>query len=112
MRAAGWKIVTLSEEYGVQQGQHVSDTAWISEQTAAGRVLVTSDARILSDPLERQAIVSARALMFTFPTARLRSDEHFGRLMTHRERIAGIVSLEDIPAAYALYEHRVSRILP
>ncbi|PFG30710.1 hypothetical protein [Paramicrobacterium agarici] len=112
LRNAGWRVATLSEVYGVQHGQLVADTTWISEQADAGRVLLTSDARILSDPGERQAIVSASALMFTFPSARMRSEDHFARLSTHRARLADIAIRDDVPAAYVLYERTISRVLP
>lgn len=111
-RADGWGVITLSEIYGVRRGQHVPDTTWIREQTLAGRILLTSDARILSDPLERAALEFSNALLFAFPTARLRSEDHYRRLSVHRHRIAEIAALREVPAAYVLYESRVSRVLP
>ncbi|MFT3797331.1 hypothetical protein [Microbacterium sp.] len=112
LRADGWSLATLSEVYGAHAGQHVPDVSWIAEQTSLRRVLVTSDANILSDPIERQALIDAEALLFCFPTAQLTSAEQHARLTTHRGHIERLAKAWDVPGAYVLYGSRISRVLP
>ena len=62
----------MADRYGPDAAQNVSDTQWIADATAAGRILVGADRRILLNPLERRAVCRHRARHVVFGTNNLR----------------------------------------
>lgn len=65
-------VETIADRYGRDAAQNVPDTQWIAEATAAGRILVGADRRILLNPLERRAVCRHRARYVVFGTNNLR----------------------------------------
>lgn len=65
-------VETIADRYGRDAAQEVPDTQWIADATAAGRILVGADRRILLNPLERRAVCRHRARDVVFGTNNLR----------------------------------------
>jgi hypothetical protein len=72
LRALVDDVETIADRYGREAAQDVPDTQWIAEATAAGRILVGADRRILLNPLERRAVCRHRARYVVFGTNNLR----------------------------------------
>ena len=55
LRALGIEVVTLSERYGVHDGQYVEDVRWMPDAAAAGEaVLMADDAIRRKNPEEQR----------------------------------------------------------
>jgi hypothetical protein len=111
LRASGWDLVTMHEHYGKARSQTVDDVTWIGELSAQGFALLTSDARIVRNIIEANAIVEYRAVVFMLPKGDMTSDEMARRFETHRSTIDARTQLGG-PAGYAVYERIVSRVFP
>lgn len=61
-------VETIADRYGRDAAQDIPDTQWIADATAAGRILVGADRRILLNPLERRAVRRYRARDVVFGT--------------------------------------------
>jgi hypothetical protein len=72
VRALVGDVETIADRYGRDAAQDVPDTQWIAEATAAGRILVGADRRILLNPLERRAVCRHKARYVVFGTNNLR----------------------------------------
>jgi hypothetical protein len=111
LRASGWDIVTMHEHYGKARAQIVDDVTWIAELTSQGFALLTSDARIVRNTIEANAITMARAVVFMIPKGDMTSDEMAQRFDVHRATIDAKVERGG-PAGYAVYERVVSQVFP
>jgi PIN like domain len=111
LRASGWDLVTMHEHYGKASAQTVDDVIWIGELSAQGFALLTSDARIVRNKIEANAIVEAGAVVFMLPKGDMTSDEMARRFEIHRPAIDFRAALGG-PAGYALYERIVSQVFP
>ncbi len=65
-------VETIADRYGRDTAQDIPDTQWIADATAAGRILVGADRRILLNPLERRAVCRHKARYVVFGTNNLR----------------------------------------
>ena len=72
VRALVDDVETIADRYGRDAAQDVPDTQWIADATAAGRILVGADRRILLNPLERRAVCRHKARYVVFGTNNLR----------------------------------------
>jgi hypothetical protein len=58
LRALGVELTTLSERYGVQEGQWVEDVDWMPTAAHAGEAVLMSDAAIRKkNPEERRILI-------------------------------------------------------
>lgn len=60
LRAAGLRLRTLSEVYGIPADEDVADVDWLERAGASGWVVLMKDERIRYRPAERQALVVHR----------------------------------------------------
>jgi hypothetical protein len=111
LRATGWELVTMHEHYGKARAQTVDDVTWINELSVQGFALLTSDARIVRNRIEANAIKDASAVVFILPKGDMTSDQMAKRYDSHRVAIDERAELPG-PAAFAVYERIVSRVFP
>jgi hypothetical protein len=64
LRAAGLRLTTLAEHYGVPQDEDVADVTWIEETARLGWVAFMKDARIRHRPAEQRAVLIHGARCF------------------------------------------------
>lgn len=61
LRALGIEVVTLSERYGVQEGQWIEDIEWMLAAAEAGEaVLMSDDAIRRKNPEERRVLIACK----------------------------------------------------
>ena len=60
LRAAGLRLTTLAERYGVPADETVSDVTWLSEAGQRGEAVFMKDARVRYNPAEKQAVHESR----------------------------------------------------
>jgi PIN domain-containing protein len=96
LRAAGWKIETMDERYGVEPSQLISDVQWIEEATLAGDVLLAKDLRIAKNVLEATAVYQTSARAFVLarrdidgPTMARYFIDNEPQIMSMARRVAG-----------------------
>jgi hypothetical protein len=56
LRAAGFRVQTLAERYGIPQDQNITDVQWLREATADGFVVVMKDDAIRRNKAEREMV--------------------------------------------------------
>ena len=64
LRAAGLRLRTLSEVYGIPADEAVDDITWLTRAGAEGWPVLMKDERIRYRPAERAALVRARVQAF------------------------------------------------
>lgn len=101
----------MHEHYGKSLAQTVDDVTWITDMTRLGHSLLTADTRIVKNFIEARAIEEAGAIVFILPKGNMTSEEMAERYEAHRLGIDER-SLASRPAAYVVYPHVISQVLP
>ncbi|MGI8758390.1 MAG: hypothetical protein ACR2K0_03705 [Acidimicrobiales bacterium] len=65
LRAAGLRLVTLAEHYGIPADEDVADTEWLELAGRNGWVVLLKDTRIRSRTVEREAVRAFGVRCFT-----------------------------------------------
>ncbi len=60
LRAAGLRLTTLAERYGVLADESVSDVTWVSDAGDRREAVLMKDARVRYNPAEKQALPDSR----------------------------------------------------
>jgi hypothetical protein len=90
LRAAGLRLRTLSEVYGIPADEDVADVDWLELAGARGWAALMKDERIRYRPAERGALVSHRVRAFCLTG---------GNLRAHQMAELFLVSIVEIAAA-------------
>lgn len=109
LRAAGLRVITLAEHYGVPRDQTVDDITWLTETAARGWVVFMKDANIRRVPAEREAVRRAGARCFCLTSAQLSAGEMARRFVDGIDRIAEACESPG-PFIYAVHERRIERL--
>jgi hypothetical protein len=64
LRAAGLRLTTLAERYGVPVDETVTDVTWLREAGQRGEAVFMKDARVRYNPAERRAVKEYRVRAF------------------------------------------------
>lgn len=75
LRAAGLRLVTLAEHYGIPQDESISDVTWLAEAGARNWVVLMKDARIRRTPSERDAILTYGVRCFCLTRQDLKAED-------------------------------------
>ncbi|MGH9001300.1 MAG: hypothetical protein ACRDY7_18135, partial [Acidimicrobiia bacterium] len=75
LRAAGLRLVTLSERYGIPTDETVPDHRWLGEAGARGEAVLMKDARIRYQPAEKAAVVAHAVRCFCLTGGNLSADD-------------------------------------
>ena len=79
LRALGVEVVTLSERYGVREGERIEDVEWMPAAAAAGEaVLMSDDAIRRKNPEERRVLIDCMLRAFVV-NASIPAEETVGR---------------------------------
>lgn len=73
LRAAGLRVRTLSEEYGVPADEDVPDTQWLAHAGQSGWPVLMKDERIRYRPVERAAVIAFGVQAFCLTNGNLRA---------------------------------------
>lgn len=74
LRAAGLRVRTLAEEYGVPRDEEVSDTEWLAHAGQRGWPVLMKDERIRYRPAERAAVLAHGVQAFSLANGNLRAE--------------------------------------
>lgn len=73
LRAAGLRVRTLSEEYGIPADEDVPDTQWLAHAGQSGWPVLMKDERIRYRPVERAAVIAFGVQAFCLTNGNLRA---------------------------------------
>jgi hypothetical protein len=109
LRAAGLRLTTLAEYYGVPLDEAVSDQQWLTDATREGWVALMKDTRIRYVPVERETVKAAGARCFCLTSGNLSARAMAGRFIDNVAAIAR--ACEDPgPFIYAVHATKIERL--
>lgn len=88
LRAAGLRVHTLSEEYGVPADEDVPDTEWLAHAGQNGWPVLMKDERIRYRPAERAAVIAFGVQAFCLTNGNLRAAAMAEQFLAMIDRIA------------------------
>lgn len=88
LRAAGLRLQTLSEVYGIPADEEVADVDWLSLAGAHGWAVLMKDERIRYRPFERQALIDHKVMAFCLTSGNLRAQRMAELFLNSIEPIA------------------------
>jgi len=75
MRAAGLRLQTLAEVYGIPADEDVADVDWLELAGTRGWVVLMKDERIRYRPAERRALIDHEVMAFCLTSGNLRAQQ-------------------------------------
>ena len=109
LRAAGWRVVTMDERYGLDHSQNVADVDWIRDACMEGDLIIAKDRAIAKRPLEVDAVVANRAQAFIIASANITGMQMLDRLLANAASIERAADAEG-PFVWSVDVHRLQRI--
>ena len=73
LRAAGLRLRTLAEVYGIPADETIPDVDWLARAGREGWVVLMKDDRIRYRPVERAAVIDHRVRAFCLTSGNLRA---------------------------------------
>ena len=110
LRAAGIRLITLAECYGVPADERVADTEWLTLAGDRGWIAVMKDDRIRYVAAERDALVASGVRALVITNASLSADEMVRRVLRALPGVAEICAERPGPFLFALQENRIEEI--
>jgi hypothetical protein len=106
LRAAGLRLTTLAENYGIPADESVADTTWLEHAGTNGLVVFMKDARIRSRRVERETVQRFSVRCFCITRQGLTADAMAGRYLHHLPAITKACETPG-PFFYAVHENRI-----
>ncbi len=106
LRAAGLRLVTLAEHYGIPADEEVDDVTWIADAGQQGWTVLMKDERIRRRPAEKAAVVEHAVRCFVITRADLRAEPMAARFLTNLGAMARACG-DPGPFIYAVHESRI-----
>jgi hypothetical protein len=88
LRAAGLRLQTLSEVYGIPADEDVADVDWLELAGTRGWVVLMKDERIRYRPAEHRAVVDHKVMAFCLTSGNLRAQQMAELFLSSIEAIA------------------------
>jgi len=110
LRAAGLKLVTLTEHYGKPADQEITDVRCINDATAHDWVCLLKDSAVARNVAERQAIRDAGARCFCIVNQNLPAAQMAGRLLAAIGEITEVCDTKPGPFMYRVERGKISEI--
>ena len=109
LRAAGLRLVTLAEHYGMPADESVDDVDWLGLAGSRGWVVFMKDTRVRYNPAEREAIRKHRVRCFCLSSQSLTADQMASRFLDHLGSI--VAECADVgPFLYTVHQNRIERL--
>jgi hypothetical protein len=109
LRAAGLRLVTLAEHYGIPADENVKDTTWLRDAGQLGWAIFMKDGEIRRRPTERQALVDGGVRAFCLTRQDLPADEMVTWFLRNLPAITAACR-EQGPFIYAVQSSRLDRL--
>lgn len=109
LRAAGLRLTTLSEYYGIPADESVADEDWLQLAGTRGWAVFAKDKRVRYNAAERRAIERFGVRYFYLSGRNLDATEMAGRFLGNLDRIVAACERPG-PCIYAVHRTRIERI--
>lgn len=109
LRAAGLRLVTLSEHYGVPADENIADADWLRLAGTNDWVVFMKDTRVRYNLAEREAVLSHGVRCFCLSNQNLSADDMAGRFLDNLDAIEAACS-DDRAFIYAVHAKRIERL--
>lgn len=109
LRAAGLRLVTLSERYGTPADETVADHEWLSDAGERGEAVLMKDSRIRYQPAEKAALSRHAVRCFCLTSGNLSGDAMAACVLDNLEAITRACS-DPGPFIYAVQRRRIERL--
>lgn len=110
LRAAGLRLTTLAEHYGVPADEQVADKEWLRLAGTRGWAVLMKDTRVRYNLAEREAVKEHRVRCFCLPSQNLPAADMAKRFVDQLDAIATACA-DDGPFIYAVHHNRIERLL-
>lgn len=109
LRAAGLRLVTLAERYGVPGDESIRDEEWLELAGTMGWVVFMKDTRIRYNEAERAAVAAHRVQAFCLSNQNLAATDMADRFLDNLDAIEEAAT-EPGPFIYAVHQRRIERL--
>jgi hypothetical protein len=109
LRAAGLRLVTLSERYGIPADETVPDDQWLKDAGERGEAVLMKDARIRYRPAEKAALVTYAVRCFCLTGGNRTGDEMAACFLDNLDAITTACA-ERGPFIFAVQRRRIERL--
>jgi hypothetical protein len=106
LRAAGLRLVTLAEHYGIPADESIADDEWLELAGSRGWVVFMKDTRVRYNRPEREAVKAHRVRCFCLANQSLSGPDMSARFLDNLPAIARACD-EPGPFIYAVYQARI-----
>lgn len=110
LRAAGLRLTTLAEHYGIPQDEAVADEEWLQLAGEHGWVVFMKDTRIRYNRAEREAVRAHRVRCFCLSSQSLPGHAMAGRFLDNLDAITRACD-EPGPFIYAVHAARIEQLV-
>jgi PIN like domain len=109
LRAAGLRLTTLAEHYGIPADESVADDNWLRLAGSRDWVVFMKDTRVRYNRPERQAVKAHGVRCFCLANQNLTGDEMAGRFLNNLDAIVRACN-EPGPFIYAVHQTRIEKL--
>lgn len=109
LRAAGLRLTTLSEHYGIPGDERISDEDWLELAGRNGWVVFMKDTRIRYNRAEREAVKEHQVRCFCLSSQSLNGEEMAARFLRNLPRITASCE-QSGPFIYAVHKNRIEKL--
>ncbi len=110
LRAAGLRLVTLAEHYGVPRDESVTDVEWLADIGSLGWAVLMKDERIRYRPAERAAVASYKVRCFCLTQGNIQASVMADYFLNNLRAIEKACHDEG-PFVYAVHARQIVRML-
>ena len=110
LRAAGLRLLTLSEHYGIPADEVVPDEEWLELAGLRGWAVLMKDKRIRYNRRERDVVRTHSVRCFCLSSQRLTGEEMARRYLRNLDAITQACQ-EDGPFIYAVHHNRIEPLM-
>lgn len=109
LRAAGLRLTTLAEHYGIPGDEAVTDEEWLELAGTRSWIVFMKDARIRYTPGEREAVKAHRVRCFCLSNQNLTGETMAARFLDNLDAIVAACT-DTGPFIYAVHSRRIERL--
>lgn len=109
LRAAGLRLVTLAEHYGIPADEDIADEDWLRLASSQDWVVFMKDTRIRYNRRERDVVMAYSVRCFCLSSQQLNADDMAARYLDNLDAITQACQ-EPGPFIYAVYKNRIERL--
>lgn len=109
LKAAGLRVRTLAEEYGLPRDEGVADTEWLAHAGRNGWPVLMKDERIRYRPAEKEAVIAFEVQAFCLTNGNLKARAMAEQFLANLDGIATACQ-ESGPILYVISRAGLRRI--